>query len=200
MHASEREYKRPRANLSEQHLTSPSLQASFDQDDAITLHVNPTEHAILAHGNFISRRSEFFKAVLKKELAEGQTRVIKLPDEDPQVLTHYLSYTYSNCLPTDIVTADFLGTFPEESDECYQLLAELYVLGERLLDETIRGALIKEILRLAKLIDKDPKQYHPKGEAVNIIYRGTTASFACSSSDGQLPCDLRRYEVVRLDL
>lgn len=152
-----------------------NINCNFDEEDAVTLHVGPTEHAILAHGNFISRRSEFFKAALKKEWAEGQTRVIKLPDEDPQVMTHYLSYAYSKCLPTDIFTKDFLGTFPEESDEYYQLLAELYVLSERLLDETIRGALIKEILRLAKLTDKESKQYHPKGEAVNIIYRGTTA-------------------------
>jgi hypothetical protein len=152
-----------------------NINCSFDEDDAVTLHVGPTEHAILAHGNFISRRSEFFKAALKKEWVEGQTRIIKLPDEDPQVVTHYLSYTYSKCLPTDIFTADFMGTFPEESDEYYQLLAELYVLGERLLDETIRSAIIKEILRLAKLTDKDLKQHHPKGEAVNIIYRGTTA-------------------------
>jgi hypothetical protein len=152
-----------------------NIKCSFDQDDAVTLHVGHDEHAILTHGNFISRRSDFFKAALKKEWTEGQTRIIKLPDEEPQVVTHYLSYTYSKCLPTDIFTTDFLGTFPDESDEYYQLLAELYVLGERLLDETIRGALIKEILRLAKLKDKESKHYYAKGEAVNIIYRGTTA-------------------------
>jgi hypothetical protein len=68
-----------------------------------------------------------------------------------------------------------LGTFPEESDEYYQLLADLYVLSERLLDETIRGALIKEILRVAKLSDKESEHYYPRGEAVNIVYRDTTA-------------------------
>ena len=152
------------------------INCSFDEDEAVTLHVGPTEHALLAHGNFISRRSEFFKAALKKQWTEGQTRIVKLPDEDSEVVTHYLSYVYSKCLPTNIFTKDFFGTFPEEFDEYYQLLAELYVLGERLLDETIRGALIKEFLRLAKLTDKHGDQYHPKGEAVNVIYRGTTAS------------------------
>lgn len=152
-----------------------NINCSFDEDDAVTLHVGPTEHAILAHGNFISRRSEFFKAALKKEWAEGQTRVIKLPDEDPQVMTHYLSYTYSKCLPTDIFTADFMGTFPEESDEYYQLLADLYVAGERLLDETICGATITEFIRLTSLTDKSSKRYCPMKEAVKTIYRGTTA-------------------------
>jgi hypothetical protein len=94
-----------------------NIDCSFDQDDAVTILVGPTEHAIIAHGNFISRRSEFFKAALRKEGAAGQTRVIKLPDEELQVVTHYFSYSYSKCLPTDIFTKDFLGTFPEESDE-----------------------------------------------------------------------------------
>ena len=98
-----------------------------------------------------------------------------MPDEDPQVVTHYLSFTYSNCLPTDIFTANFIGTLPEESDEYYQLLAELYVLGERLLDETIRGEIIKEFIRLTRLIDKSSKRYCPMRENVSIIYRGTTA-------------------------
>jgi hypothetical protein len=152
-----------------------NINCSFDEEDAVTLHVGPTEHAILAHGNFISRRSEFFKAALKKEWAEGQTRIVKLPDEDPQVVTHYLSYTYSRCLPTDIFTATFMGTFSEESEEYYQLLAELYGLGERLLDETIRGAIIEEFIRLTTLTDKNAKRHCPMKEAVNIIYRGTTA-------------------------
>lgn len=69
-----------------------------------------------------------------------------------------------------------MGTLPDESDEYYQLLAELYVLSERLLDETIRGALIKEFVRLARLTDKNSKRYCPTREAVNIIYRGTTAA------------------------
>lgn len=152
-----------------------NINCSFDQDDAVALHVGPTEHAILAHGNFISRRSEFFKAALKKEWAEGQTRIIKLPDEEPRVVTYYLSYAYSKCLPTDIFTADFLGTFPEESDEYYQLLADLYTLGERLLDETICGAITKEFIRLTSPTSKSAKRYCPMKEAVSIIYRGTTA-------------------------
>lgn len=152
-----------------------NINCSFDEDDAVTLHVGSTEHAILAHGNFISRRSEFFKAALKKEWAEGQTRIIKLPDEGPQVVTHYLSYTYSKCLPTDVFTAEFMGTFPEESDEYYQLLADLYVAGERLLDETICGAIIKEFIRLTSLTDESAKRYCSMKEAVSIIYRGTTA-------------------------
>jgi hypothetical protein len=57
-----------------------NINCSFDQDDAVTLHVSHDEHAIFTHGNIISRRSDFFKAALKKKWTEGQTRIIKLPD------------------------------------------------------------------------------------------------------------------------
>ena len=67
------------------------------------------------------------------------------------------------------------GNLPEESDEYYQILADLYVLGERLLDETIRGAIIKEFIRLSDLTDQCSKRYCPMRETVSIIYRGTTA-------------------------
>ena len=49
------------------------------------------------------------------------------------------------------------------------------MLDERLFDETIRGAIIKEFIRLTRLTDKSSKRYCPMRETVSIIYRGTTA-------------------------
>jgi hypothetical protein len=49
------------------------------------------------------------------------------------------------------------------------------VLGERLLDNAICAAVIKGIIRLVELADKDGLLYCPKKEAANIIYRGMTA-------------------------
>lgn len=68
---------------------------SFDHNDAVTLHVGPNEHVLLARGSFITRNSDFFTTALKKEWTQGQTRVIKLPEEHPQVVSHYLNYTYT---------------------------------------------------------------------------------------------------------
>lgn len=155
-------------------LAATGFNVNFDRDDAVTLLVGPDEHPILAHGNFISFNSDYFKTALKKEWAEGQTRTIKLVDECPEIVSHYLNYTYTNKLPTNIFVSTHMSTFTEKSDEYYELLAELYILGERLLDEPIRANITKEILRLTKLADKDSKLYYPMKEAANIIYRGTT--------------------------
>lgn len=151
------------------------LDFTFDRNDAVTLLVGPSEHAILAHGTFISYRSDYFKTALKKEWAEGQTRTITLADECPRIMSYYLTYTYTNKLPTNVFKSTSMSTFTEKSDEYYELLAELYVLGERLLENSIRAEVIKEIIRLVELSDKDGKLYYPKKEPANIIYRGTTA-------------------------
>lgn len=144
---------------------------SFDHDDAVTLHVGPTEHVLLAHGSFVTRDSDFFTTALKKKWAEGQTRVIKLPEERPEVVSHYLNYTYTKALPSHTVSWEPADTFTERSNEYQVLLAELYVLGERLLDTSIRNAAIEETIRLPWL----PKRMCPSKDAANIIYRGTTA-------------------------
>lgn len=68
-----------------------------------------------------------------------------------------------------------MGTFIDECDDYYQALAELYVLGERLLDDSIRAAVVKEIMRLTDLVDERSFRSFPARETVNIIYRGTTA-------------------------
>jgi hypothetical protein len=156
-------------------LLATTLNCSFDQGDAVTLHVGPTEHTILAHANFISRESEFFEAALKKEWAESRTRIIKLPDECPHLVTHYLNYVYCKCLPTDIVTPASKHDFVQNSDQHYQLLAKLYVLGERLLDRSVRGAAINEIIRLANIYDNAWTRHCPGKETVKTIYRGTPA-------------------------
>jgi hypothetical protein len=148
---------------------------TFDRDDAVTPLVGPSEHAILAHGTFITHSSEYFKTALKKEWAEGQTRTITLVDECPQVVSHYLRYTYTAKLPTAAFESPSHSILNDKSNEHYELFAELYVLGERLLDESIRVAVIKEIVRLSNMTDKGGrKRSLPKQEAANIIYRGTT--------------------------
>lgn len=98
---------------------------NFDGDDAVTLHVGSREHVLLAHASFITRDSEFFRAALKKEWKEGQTRVIKLPEDQPQVVSHYLNYTYTKKLPVDMIPSDILSGDYEQPDEYFAMLAKL---------------------------------------------------------------------------
>jgi hypothetical protein len=146
---------------------APAPTLMFDQNDAVTLHVGPTKHIMVAHASYITLNSDFFKAALKREWLEGQARVIKLPDQRPNVVSHYLYYTYSKALPSAPEPgSDHAGNL--EKNRYYEFLAELYVLGERLQDQTIRTTVIESIVALWEYI------ILITGPA-NIIYRGTTA-------------------------
>lgn len=148
---------------------------NFDGDDAITLHVGPTEHVLVTHASFLARNSEFFKAALKKEWSEGKTRVIKLPEEQPHVVSHYLRYIYGERLPIEMLSTNILSGIYLQPKDYFELLAELYVLGERLMDESIRTAVLKELLSLAW-------RTGPVKDAANVIYHGMTLQLGVSWS------------------
>lgn len=147
----------------------PAPALNFSADNVVTLLVGPDEEKLLVHEHRLSH-SAFFGAALKKEWLEGQTRVIKLPVEAPVFMAHYIEYAYRGKLPTHIYTTDSPG---DKKEAGYELLAELYVTGERLLDSAIRNAIISEILRIRVLRPKDGVCWNPTTTPANIVYRGT---------------------------
>lgn len=146
--------------------------SSFDKTDLVTLLVGPNEHEIAVHEDFITRSSEFFKAAMKKEWVEGQTRVIRLPEESClETLRCYLSFVYEQKLPTQSLAVGSEGFV----NKPWGTLARLYILGERLLDTEIQHAVIKEMLRLCYLKDNKGSRWFPARETVTKIYDGTPA-------------------------
>jgi hypothetical protein len=145
-----------------------SLPFSFDHDDTSKLLVGEREHVLIGHASFITRDSDFFKAALKKEWPCGQTRVIKSPEELPHVVSFYLNHTYTKEISVSLTKTYSSDTVVLEPSEYTKLLAELYVLGERLLDRSIRYTVTENIMDLA--------DFQPINEPVNIIYGGTTAA------------------------
>lgn len=151
----------------------------FDETETITLHVGPDENPLTAHRNYLTFSSDFFKSALESKENNDRPRIIKLPNESPPIVNAYLRFAYGGGLETAIVTWDLdrrscIGrtTFCDESHEYYEDLARLYTLGERLQDQSVRAAVIKEVLRLVSLTE-DSKRFCPSREAINIIYRGT---------------------------
>jgi hypothetical protein len=141
----------------------------FNQEDLVTLLVGPEQKKMVVHGTYLARTSDFFKAALKKEWTEGQTRTINLPEECPEIMAHYLSYTYTKRLSS----RDQIYHGKSDFDYIYTLLATLYVCGERFINPVIQQAVIKEIFRLMQKRDLRGVTWYPIQEEVNIIYRGT---------------------------
>ena len=153
--------------------TLPQPRA-FPPGNMITLLVGPEEQAMVVHGDCLSRYSEFFTAALKKEWREGQSRIIKLPEETPPLMGYYIEHLYGGPLPTHKLKAGPLVLDAEQPS--YELLATLYVLGERMLDTYYRNKIIQEFLRLVRFNEYGPSinDSWPGPKAVSTIYQGTT--------------------------
>jgi hypothetical protein len=141
----------------------------FNDEDLVTLLVGPEQKKMVVHGTYLAHDSDYFKAALKKEWTEGQTRTISLPERCPGVMAEYISYTYSK----DLSTKSNPHNEQSDFDHSYQLLATLYVYGERFINPSIQKAVIKEIFRLIDVEDISGSSWAPSGDEVNIIYRGT---------------------------
>lgn len=134
---------------------------------------------LTVHIHFLMRRSEYFKEALGPivkgwETWDGHnTPVLDLPDEEGSeiAIQHYVDHVYSDKFSADAFAGDCDGTFFEKPDEHYELLAELYVLSNRMRDMQFRQAIIEEIVRLVTLTDVDGKRYFLSGDAASTIWR-----------------------------
>jgi hypothetical protein len=145
--------------------------SDYDKADMVTLLVGPEERRLLAYKSYLSLHSAFFKAALKEGWIEGQTRTVKLPDEQPEVVAQYLDFCYARRLPTPSK-----WWYPDPAKgRVYEVLTELFALGERLLDSNIRNAIINEIIKFTTTLTREGL-YYPGARAINNIYDCTTAA------------------------
>lgn len=88
-------------------------------------------------------------------------------------MQHYIEHVYSGSLPTHSLKT---GNFTEhDSNEHYNSLARLYVLGERVLNAKCQNAIIREIFRISKLqCEASDRSMFPDSQAITIICQGTT--------------------------
>ncbi|KAM0710193.1 hypothetical protein Q7P35_002555 [Cladosporium inversicolor] len=153
----------------ERNTPSPALASVFTQHGTVTLLVRPNEEPLVAHERCLTKNSEFFQAALKKEWAEGQTRLIMIPEDDLATMTDYLTFTYSHELPT----SKLVDKCPPLTDDDWTSLAKLCILGERALDTCIRNAVVVEIARMSTTLDVEGHMNFMGTAASNMLFDGT---------------------------
>lgn len=87
----------------------PPPTFDFSSANAVTLLVGLAQDSMLVNGNYLARSSDFFAACLKKGWAEGESRVVKLPEESISDVAYYLDFLYKAILPTAIYTSEAPG-------------------------------------------------------------------------------------------
>lgn len=122
----------------------------------VELVVGARKTPLFPHEGVLRRTSSFFDTALKKDWEEGQKRIITLPDDEPELIHAYLRWAYSR------------QVFHAGVDMGRGVLAELYVLGEKLLDDAFQDSVLNAYV--ARLTASHEL---PGDTAITNIYEGT---------------------------
>jgi hypothetical protein len=102
----------------------------------------------------VLRQSPYFVNALKPEWrAAREGKPIGLEDEDPDIFAGYVQWLYTHQVDTKFNTVK---------------RAEMYVLGEVLMDNAFQNAVLGTMIRRV-----EAKHHYPIGEEIDIIYNGT---------------------------
>lgn len=164
----------PESYPSETALSSPLPSSKYTRGDQVTLVIGPDEQELVVCQHFLVKTSKFFEVALKKQWEEGQTRIIKLPEDDVEIVTLYLDFMHGEGLPSQSIKR--AEDIPYGSSDMHpnRLLVGLYSFSERVLSTTIQNAIIKEFLRFVTLTLYERKRNVPSLHAISEIYKGTT--------------------------
>lgn len=103
---------------------------------------------------------------------EREERLIRLPEDDPEIFATYVNLVYTNVVATS-------RNDPPEGRESvaeeYETLSKLYVLSEKLCDIPTKNATLEAIFVLRSKLDAAGKKWSPTAEAAATIYAGSPA-------------------------
>jgi hypothetical protein len=139
----------------------------FDKNDCFALVVGHDSKELLVHANYLVQDSEFFKTLLSQHWF---VPIINMPDIDYDAMTNYLTYAYIEKLPTAHLVEPICDTFTGEE---YPSLINLYLLGDRFQNQTLKNATLAEIKRISTLLDIDTEASFPSFEDIDTIYECT---------------------------
>lgn len=150
----------------------------------IRVGVEPEQQTFAAHASFLSSRSRFFRTALSGDKwLEGRSRTVDLPEDIPRIFEMYLSYVYTGNIdtgrdelnePSDMEADAYKTSMQRE----YADLFQIYVLGEKLLDDSVKDASISAVFKRAE------GRYNgcrcsPSAQHLAPVYEGTPIGSPC---------------------
>jgi hypothetical protein len=114
--------------------------------------------------SMLSESSEFFKSALAPEWLEGKSRIVRLPDDDPESFKAYVAWLYTRRV--------YLGTVEEEKVS-YTYAFKVYVLGDKLLDTSFKDAVADAVVTMFTTVRKDGHVRPPFAVEVCYLYENT---------------------------
>ena len=138
----------------------------------IKVSIGEEEESVFVQSSILTKSSDFFRAALKGEWLEGQERVVKLPEQEFDVVASCFHWLYTGSIFSKAPVSD---NDPMRQLE-YAYLAKQYVLGERPIDRDFQNAVIDRIMEIPTETSADDVHFYPVDASVKIIYDNTPAS------------------------
>ncbi|TKA24985.1 hypothetical protein B0A50_06083 [Salinomyces thailandicus] len=152
-------------------MATDGVYTRHDLEDPDTLESKPVKVTVgqgseqsvyYVHETLIRTCSAFFDAALSQKWGQGEDKVVLLPDDSPSLFADYLSWLYWGHWSRGA------GGLPQ----VFAVLGQLYVLGEKLLDDEFQNAVMDKMSQAGggRFVRSGPLS-----EFVDILYAGTPA-------------------------
>jgi hypothetical protein len=128
--------------------------------------------------SFLTTRSDFFRRARNDNWKESETRIIEIPQDEPENFAVYINYVYTGQLPTAAksdqeIEALESGEAIKEIAAEYGMLFRVYVLADKLQDFETKNTIMVTAFAISHLRDETERWTAPSSLTVNIIYNGT---------------------------
>ncbi|KAF2130050.1 hypothetical protein P153DRAFT_431113 [Dothidotthia symphoricarpi CBS 119687] len=154
---------------------------SFDTTAMLTVRVGgeSNQKDFVVHESFLTARSEFFRRAMNGSWEEAESRVVKLPQDEPEIFALYLNHVYTGRLPSiskteEELSALAIGEFRTITTAEYDEMVGLFILADKFQDVASKNAAITSIFEISLHIRSDGKFKIPSPAQVRIMYRHTS--------------------------
>ncbi|KAF7575259.1 BTB domain containing protein [Pyrenophora tritici-repentis] len=140
-----------------------SSMANYVSTAMVTLRVGKDleKKDFMVHGSFLTKRSEFFRRALNGSWKEAETRIINLPDDEPEIVALYVNFVYTGQLSTapeignkNNNNQDSIGLtkyeFLDYIHDAYDTLFSIFIFAEKIQDIKTKNAIVVAVLCLLK--------------------------------------------------
>jgi hypothetical protein len=144
----------------------------------IQVGLEPNDAKFVAHESFLTARSEFFRRAINGSWKESDTRVVKLPEDDPEIFALYINYIYTGQLVTaqksneEFATLDFID-FGKIIHAEYHALFCVYVMAEKFVDIATKKAVLAAAIEVTGSKSLEGRWEVPTFITINTVYSGT---------------------------
>lgn len=120
--------------------------------------------------NLLCASSEFFQKAMSKNWNGSTTRQVRLKFIEPDTFHIYVNWLYCKTLPVRIDSPGALGNAE------YLELAKAYALGDLVLNERFKNAVINAFTEKQSSVATDGRYWGPVGPVIRHIYENSGAN------------------------